>query len=292
MKILLTGAAGFIGRIVTSQLIENGHQVTGLDLGAQIDGTAHWIKVNPHEIFETSNLPHDIEAIIHLAQSPSYRLGAEGEEAVFRTNVAMHAALLKYASSIGVTHYTNASTGTVYEPFTNGMSETDAVSPTGYYGASKYAAEVLANAYRDRMRICNIRPFFVYGPKQKNMLIARLVENVSKGNLVNLPETGEGLEFTPTYVDDVARCFVQSVENKWEGPVNVASPEAVSFQTVLKTISQAVGKPLNIERIGDGPKHQIIPDLTKLRTLTNMNLFHDLTTGIKNTVKAASFCNT
>jgi len=289
MKILVTGAAGFIGRVITSQLIENGHQVMGLDLGAQIDGTTHWVKINPDEVFETSNLPQDIEAIIHLAQSPAYRLGAEGEESVFKTNVAMHAALLKYASKIGVTHYTSASTGTVYEPFTNGMSEMDAVSPTGYYGASKYAAEVLANAYQDRMRICNIRPFFVYGPHQKNMLIARLVENVSKGNPVSLPKTGEGLEFVPTYVDDVARCFVQSVENKWDGPVNVASPETVSFQTVLETISQAVGKPLNLERKGEGPKHPIVPDLTKLKTLTNMSLFHDLTTGIKNTVKAAAF---
>ena len=286
MKILVTGAGGFVGQVLTKQLAANGHDVTGLDLGEQIEGAKDWFQIDPNLVLKTSRLPQEIEAIIHLAQSPAYRQGADGEEAVFHTNVAMHASLLKYASNIRVKHFTSASTGTVYEPFTNGMAETDTVSPTGYYGASKYAAEVLSNAYKNRMGICNIRPFFVYGPHQKNMLMARLIENISAGNEVGLPEKGEGLIFVPSYVDDVARCFAKSVEDKWEGAVNVASPEAVSFQTVLETISQVTGKPLNLKRKGEGPKHPIVPDITKLKTLMDVKKFIDFKTGIQNTVTA------
>jgi len=255
MKILVTGAGGFVGQVLTKQLAANGHDVTGLDLGEQIEGAKDWFQIDPNLVLKTSRLPQDIEAIIHLAQSPAYRQGADGEEAVFHTNVAMHASLLKYASNIRVKHFTSASTGTVYEPFTNGMAETDTVSPTGYYGASKYAAEVLSNAYK------------------------RLIENISAGNEVGLPEKGEGLIFVPSYVDDVARCFAKSVEDKWEGAVNVASPEAVSFQTVLETISQVTGKPLNLKRKGEGPKHPIVPDITKLKTLIitfNLRFFVEL----------------
>lgn len=286
MKILITGAAGFVGQVLTQQLKNHGHEITGLDLGPKIDAAQHWVKIDPKTALNTSSLPQNIETIIHLAQSPAYRHGPDGEEEVFATNVAMHAALLKYASNIGVKHFISASTGTVYEPFTKGMRETDAVSPTGYYGASKYAAEVLANAYADRMKICNIRPFFVYGPNQKNMLIARLIENVSKGSEVGLPKTGEGLLFVPTYVDDVARCFARAVDDQWQGAVNVASPEVVSFQTVLETISEATDKPLNLKRNGDGPKHPIVPDLTKLKTLIDVDSFHSFKTGIENTVRA------
>lgn len=286
MNVLVTGAGGFVGRVLTRMLATSGHQVTGIDLGDTIEGAAHWVKIDPSVPLNTDALPADIDAVIHLAQSPAYRQGPAGEEAVFETNLGMHAALLRWASKSGVKQFTSASTGTVYEPFTGSMAEDAAVSPTGYYGASKYAAEVLANAYAGRMNICNIRPFFVYGPHQKDMLIARLIESVQTGKQVSLPESGGGLEFVPTYVDDVARCFMQSVSDGWSGAVNMASPEVVTFQTVLETIAQATGKELVLARAGEGPKTPIVPDMTKLGSLTDLSQFTDLKTGIQNSVDA------
>lgn len=286
MKVLITGAGGFVGRVLTSLLASSDHHVTGVDLGNRIEGVHDWIKVELDKPLDTSILPRDTEAIIHLAQSPAYRLGAQGEEQVFETNVAMHSKLLRYASEVGVSQFTSASTGTVYEPFTHGMKESDLVSPTGFYGASKYAAEVLANSYRDRFNVCNIRPFFVYGPGQKDMLIARLISSISLGDTVNLPLEGKGLLFVPTYVDDVARCFKESIENNWRGAINVASPNTASFQTVLETISTALEKNLNLVRKGDSPKTPIIPELAKLGALTDLSKFVSLEEGIKLTVQA------
>ena len=286
MKVLITGAGGFVGRVLASQLISKGHEIVGLDVSdARIEGVHDWIRIEPSKPLDRALLPAEVDAVIHLAQSPSYRLGDIGEEDGFKTNIAMHSALLKYASEIGVKQFTSASTGTVYEPFTNGMHEDDKVSPTGYYGASKYAAEVLANAYQNRMNICNIRPFFVYGPGQNDMLMARLVKNISAGGPVNLPKTGEGLLFVPSYVDDVAYCFAKSIEDSWQGTINVASPETVSFETVLKTISSELKKDLVLVREGATPKTPIVPDLTKLSNLVDLKQFTTLAVGIKKTVQ-------
>lgn len=286
MKVLVTGAGGFVGRVLTRMLAERGHDVTGLDLGEPVEGAEDWIRITADTPLNTTLLPTGIDAVIHLAQSPAYRQGAAGEESVFMTNVAMYAALLRWAANTGVKQFSSASTGTIYEPFDGPMHEDTPVSPTGYYGASKYAAEVLANAYQDRMTLAHLRLFFVYGPHQKDMLMARLIESIRSGKTVGLPAKGTGLKFVPTYVDDVARCFVESIENSWSGPVNVASPEVVTFKKVLDTISKSVGKDLNLERKGDSPKHPIVPDLSKLQTLTDMSQFHNLKTGIQNTVEA------
>ena len=287
MRVLVTGAGGFIGRVLVRQLLERGHDVVGMDVGPNPTEAAGWLRVDPDERFDTDGLPDGINAVAHLAQSPAYRLGAAGEEAVFHTNLGLLSDLLRWADSSGVEGFVAASTGTVYEPFDGAMHEDARVRPTGYYGASKLAAEVLADAYRDRIRIAHLRLFFVYGPHQSGMLIARLVDSILAGEPVKLPAQGPGLEFVPTYVDDVARAFVSAVENGWEGPVNVASPQRVTFQELLETIGQAAGRDLVVERAGEAPSQPIVPDLTKLASLMDLSGFTPLDDGIAATVAAA-----
>ncbi len=284
MKVLVTGAGGFIGRVLTPMLSDRGHTVVGLDVCDAVSTADEWVRIEPNSPLNFDLMPKQVDAIIHLAQSPDYRLGQAGEKSVFTTNVALYADLLRYAADAGVKQFTSASTGTLYEPFSGAMDESAPISPTGYYGASKLAAEVLANAYRDRFKVCNFRLFFVYGPRQKDMLIARLIDSIRAGKTVNLPSQGDGLEFVPTFVDDVARCFIQSIEDSWEGTINIASPEAVSFKTVLETIAAELGTTLVVERKGDSPAYPIVPSLEKLKGLTNISAFHSLQSGIRKAI--------
>jgi len=288
VKVLVTGAGGFIGRVLCRQLVERHHEVIGLDVCDNPDlNVASWVQVGGENAFDVSHLPEGCDAIIHLAQSPAYRQGAAGETDVFNVNVAMLAALLKWASEADVKQFITASTGTVYEPFDNAMCESTLARPTGYYGASKLAAEIIADAYRDRFNVAHLRLFFVYGPHQKGMLIARLIDSVLTESEVSLPEIGDGLVFVPTYVEDVARCFIEALEENWSGPVNVASPEAVSFKTLLETISKAANKPLQLKRQGEAPTRPIVPNLDKLSALTDMAKFTPLAQGIQASVLAS-----
>lgn len=286
MHVLVTGAGGFVGRSLVRQLRKRGHHVTGVDVSDNTVDANDWVQIDPDRAFDADVLPVSVDAVIHLAQSPAYRKGADGEEAVLAVNIVMLSAILRWAEGAGVTQFVTASTGTVYEPFDNAMREDVHTRPTGYYGASKLAAEVLADAYRDRFKVAHMRLFFVYGPHQTGMLIARLVESVCESCEVGLPEIGEGLVFVPTYVEDVARAFVCAVEDNWSGPVNVASPEAVSFQALLETISEVAGKPLAVKRAGDAPARPIVPDLSLMKTLLPDTEFTSLSDGISATVKA------
>ena len=268
------------------QLVARGHTVTGVDVSDNTTDAQDWVRIDPAVEFDPESLPDAADAVIHLAQSPAYRKGPAGEPEVFKVNIAMLASLLRWAAGAGVTQFVTASTGTVYEPFDNPMREDIRPSPTGFYGASKLAAEVIADAYRDRFRVAHLRLFFVYGPHQTDMLIARLVDSVAQGREVGLPKTGEGLVFVPTYVEDVARAFVSAVEEGWSGPVNIASPNAVSFQGLLETISAATGEPLNLKRAGDPPPYPIVPDLDRMRSLMDAGTFTTLADGIAATVAA------
>ena len=177
-----------------------------------------------------------------------------------------------------------ASTGTVYEPFTGDMHEDAALRPNGYYGASKLAAEVLSEGYSGQFSVANLRVFFLYGPGQENMLIARLIENVKAGNKLTLPKDGQGLVFVPTFVEDTARVFAQATQEAWQGAYNVASPHIVNFRELLEAIGKATDNELDIEITDGDTPTAIVPSFEKLRTKTDVDAFLDVPTGIARSV--------
>lgn len=282
MKILITGAAGFLGRSLVRQL--GAHELfcisRSVDPSTSSADNVHWIEMNLSEGLDTDALPEKLDAIIHLAQSNGYRNFPKEAPDVFAVNVNLVQELCDYGVASGISSMVLASTGTVYEPFTSDMFEDAALRPTGYYGASKLAAELLSEGYSGQFNVANLRVFFLYGPGQENMLIARLIENVKAGNKLTLPKDGNGLVFVPTFVEDTARIFVQATEEAWQGAYNVASPHTVNFRELLEAIGSATGKKLDIEITDGAIPTAIIPSLDKLRTKTNVDSFLDVPTGI------------
>jgi len=266
MKVLLTGGGGFLGGFVIARLLAAGHDVIGL---SRSDRTSdherlRWIPMDLAEGLDTKALPTSIDGVLHLAQSAQYRDGKAGESHVFDVNVAGMAALLRYADDAGASRFVNASTGSVYEPFTGDMSEDALVSPTGFYGASKLSAEMLALAYRSRFSICHMRIFFLYGEGQQNAFVARLINTVRSGEAVTLPASGDGLVFVPTYADDTARVAVTALEDGWAETLNVASPHAVSVRDLARAIGQAFGIDVTFTRNDGAAPAPIVPPLTRL----------------------------
>jgi nucleoside-diphosphate-sugar epimerase len=177
-----------------------------------------------------------------------------------------------------------ASTGSVYEPYTSRMDEEAPVRPTGFYPASKLAMEVLSSAYASRFAVANLRVFFLYGPGESPMLVSRIISGVAEGSEVTLPPDGEGLVFTPTYVDDCGAVFVRACEEGWQGVWNVACPHAVSLGELVRKVGQLLGREPNIRTVAGATGSRIEPDLTKLRQKLDPDRFTDLDTGLARTI--------
>lgn len=291
MRILVTGATGFVGRHVLAALA--GHEVfattRGRHRGHPTPAHVEWLDVNLSEGLDTAKLPRRMDAILHLAQSDRYREFPAGAPDVFRVNVDVPAQLMLWAKTAGVSRAVFASTGTVYEPFSGPMHELAAVAPTGYYGASKLACETLTLPFQSAdLSVAHMRIFFVYGPGQGNSMIARIMDNVRGGQPVTLPKSGDGLLFAPTYVADTARVLVQACIEGWRGVWNLASPHAISMHDFITAVGQAAGRSPVVQLTEQAPPLPIVPDLAKLGARLDVASFVKPAEGIKRTLVASA----
>ncbi|WP_421790304.1 NAD-dependent epimerase/dehydratase family protein [Hyphobacterium sp.] len=265
-----------------------GHEVFALRRSGsgESDGI-NWISADLSEPLKPETLPEKIDAVIHLAQSPEYRNLPDGAPHVFRVNTASTAELLEYARKASAEHFLYASTGSVYEPFTGSMLEDQLVSPKNFYPASKLAGEAVCRGYNDHFAVALARIFFLYGPGQEQMLIARLVEGVLNGVPATLPEDGPGISLTPTYVDDCGRFFVEALAQKTDGIVNVAGPQPATIEDIIRTVESAAGKQAVIQRSGKQPGLEMTPPADKFHAMCRKDSLVTLSEGIRRTVDAA-----
>ena len=290
MRILITGATGFLGTSLIAYLKD--HEVFAVvrrpPKTAENTRCEHvaWIEADLGCGFSTTALPAKMDGIIHLAQSARFREFPDGASDVFAVNVAAAQALTAWGAKAGVSSAVFASTGTVYEPFRGELTESAAAFPTGYYAASKLAAESLTSAYSSHMSVAHLRLFFLYGPKQKNMMISRLVETVRSGTTVTLPSVGGGLVLAPTYVTDAAQIFMRACVEGWGGIWNLSGAEVVSFEELAIKIGAIANRPPLFVRSGLASAPTIVPDLTKLRGIVDLKSFVSLEDGLERTLRA------
>lgn len=285
-RVLVTGGTGFLGKALLPQL--QGHEIFALRRSASAEENGiSWIEADLGEPVNTASLPEKIDAVIHLAQSPEYRNLPDGAPHVFRVNTASTAELLDYARKAGAEHFLFASTGSVYEPFKGNMREDQLVEPKNFYPASKLAGEAVCRGYADHFAVTLARIFFLYGPGQTQMLIARLVDGVINGTEATIPEDGPGIALTPTYVDDCARFFVEAMKQKTTGIVNVAGPEEATILDILRAAEAATGKAANIKRSGTQPDLKMTPPADRFFELCPRDTLVSLQDGIRRTAEAA-----
>jgi nucleoside-diphosphate-sugar epimerase len=212
-----------------------------------------------------SGFPKTADAVVHLAQSRSYRLFPADTQEMFAVNVALTMALLRWAAQAEVKHFCLISSGAVYEPFSGRLKEDAAVAPPGFLGASKLASEVLAKPFSHLFSLNVLRLFFPYGPGQRNRLIPELVRRIRDRAPVQLGANGEGIRLAPTFIDDVVEVILASLGSSWTGTLNVAGPELLS----IRSISVAIGKQLKIEpkfEFVSSPAADIVPDLSLFKS--------------------------
>jgi nucleoside-diphosphate-sugar epimerase len=285
MRVVLTGGSGFVGAALAPRLLSAGHElfcVCRPGFSTAFGESVTWDSSSPNDL---SGFPKTADAVVHLAQSRSYRLFPADSQEMFAVNVAMAMALLNWSAQAGVKRFCLVSSGALYEPFSGLLKEHSAVAPLGFLGASKLASETLARPFSNLFSLNVLRLFFPYGPGQRNRLIPELIRRIREGIPVQLAANDEGVRLTPTFIDDVVEVILASVAHAWTDTLNVASPELVS----IRRIATVVGRHLDIEPRFEAvstPAVDIVPDLTLLKSRFPINRFAQLEDGVRKMIDA------
>jgi nucleoside-diphosphate-sugar epimerase len=278
--LIITGASGFIGSKMVRRLA-NCYDVHALCRTppatlANLSGVT-WTVMDLTRGINEKQLPDRVYGVIHLAQSEAYRNFPKDTEDMFSVNVSSTASLLDYARRVDCQRFLLASTGIVYHPFEKGMGEDAPLAPKDYYGATKLAAETLMWPYQDIMNTLAVRLFYPFGAGQVNRLVPQLAERVRNGEAISVGgQSGDGVRLTPTFIDDVIDVVIEGLEQGWSGPLNVASPNAVSIRELAESIGVVVGRSPVMESQGGDEPAPIIPDLSRLESLYDMSRFRNL----------------
>ncbi len=230
-SVLVTGGAGFIGSYVAQALLERGKQVVVLDLAELPDQRGDMrFRDQPNLIVVTGSVTdptfvaetikkHGVRNIVHCAAIADSEYLSSHPHLAFQINVAGTANVLEAARQIGVARVVLVSSIAAfskkrYEPIDEEHPVFDIHSghPSGPYGASKAAAEILALAYHAFIDVVALRPAGVYGYGMKvPTSIRRIVEEVFIGHPVVIDASVDAKR-SYTFILDCARAIVSALD--------------------------------------------------------------------------------
>jgi len=224
MRVLVTGAAGFIGSHLAERLIQNGYEVFGID-----DLSAGYKKNLPHglkflnaDVSNPSQMEwffqdHKIDVIFHNAASKK-TVCLKDPTRDLAVNAGGTLILLQHALKQGA-RFVHASTGSVYgEAVSFPQGERHPVNPTSYYGVSKLAGEKYVQMYHDQfgLQTTILRYFHVYGSRQEDNeyggVVAIFKKAIEAGAAVTV--FGDGSQQRSfTHVSDVVDANTRAASN-------------------------------------------------------------------------------
>ena len=285
MRILMTGCTGFVGSSLGPRLVAAGHElfcVCRPESSIAFGKTVVWDGASSTGL---SRLPQEVDTIIHLAQSRSYRHFPADSREMFTVNVAMTMSLLEWAAQSRVKKFCLVSSGSVYEPFEGVLHEDAALAPGGFLGASKLASEIIARPFSSVFALNTLRLFFPYGPGQRDRLIPELIRRVRGGEAIQVTADGKGIRLVPTFVQDIVEVFLASLASSWTGTFNVATAEALSIREIAGLIGLQLGIEPKLELV-DGMSSNIVPDLSRLAARFDLNHFTRFEEGLRKTLNS------
>ncbi len=303
MRVLITGAAGFLGSHLTDRFIADGHTGVGLDnfITGHPDNIAHLMGHDRftfirHNISEFTYVSGEIDGVLHFASPASpidylklpiqtLKVGSLG------THNALGIALAKKA------RFFLASTSEVYgDPLVHPQPETywgnvNPIGPRGVYDEAKRFAEALTMAYHRTHGVDTriVRIFNTYGPRMRPY-DGRVVSNFIVQALANAPITmyGDGSQtrsfcYVSDEVEGIYRLFMKGDAQ----PTNIGNPVEFTVRQLAELVIELTGAKSTIVSQPlpeDDPKVRK-PDITKARMTLGWEPSVDLREGVKRTIE-------
>ncbi len=309
MRILVTGAAGFLGSHLTDRLIAEGNDVIGMDnfITGNKENLEH-LAGNPHFSFirhDVSNyifVPGKIDYVVHFASpaspNPASPLGYPNLPIQ-----TLKAGALGTHNTLGVAReyqakFLIASTSEIYgDPLEHPQKESyrGNVDPTGIrsvYDEAKRFAEALTMAYHRFHKIDThiVRIFNTYGPRMR-LDDGRVVPNFIQQALRGEPLTiyGDGTQTRSfCYVEDLIEGIYRLMMSDCHEPVNIGNPDEISIlefaglvNTLIENPSGTILKPE--KRVGNDPQRRR-PDITKAKSLLDWEPGISIREGLTRTI--------
>lgn len=275
MRILVTGAAGFIGSSLVDRLLSMGHTVVGIDNFNDFYDpaikAANIAEAERHPAFELVRgdiLDRDLladvfarfkpERVVHLAAWAGVRPSIERPSLYQQVNVEGTTNILERCREDGVNHLVFASSSSVYGdreqvPF----RESDRVDfPISPYAATKKAGELLCYTYHHLfgLNVSCLRFFTVYGPRQRpEMAIHKFTRIIDEGEPV--PMFGDGSSSRDyTFIDDIIDGVVASMERvSGYNIYNLGESKTITLRDLIKEIGAALGRTPVINQLPSQP---------------------------------------
>ena len=189
--------------------------------------------------------------------------------------------IARLAIKAGAKRFIYFSTGSVYSPSLDALSEDAAFNRESSYPLSKIHGEENLKILANDIEVCCLRPFGVYGPGQQGMLVPNLISNVRNRNEIFIDKVSneaepDGLNISLSYIGDVVANIGKLVEKKkLPLSLNLASENAYSIKDIVEEISKQLGiEPNYIIRetfrtgnlVADCSRlnDQLVPDTTSL----------------------------
>ena len=283
-RVVITGAAGFIGSHLSEALLDRGYAVLGIDnlLTGDTANIAHLANRDfvfvKHDVTNYINVEGPVDAVLHWASPaspidylelpiPTLKVGALG------THKALGLAKAKGA------RFVLASTSEVYgDPLEHPQKETywgnvNPIGPRGVYDEAKRFAEAMTTAYRryHGLDAKIVRIFNTYGPRMRvrdGRAVPAFMSQALRGEDVTIFGSGEQTR-SFCYVSDLVDGIIRLMESDVHDPVNIGNPHEMTIEEIARHIirisgsnSQIVYRPLP----EDDPKVRK-PDITRARTL-------------------------
>ncbi len=304
--VLVTGAAGFIASRICEFLLDDGIEVTGIDILNDIYDRRlkeyrldkltgregfHFAKtdITDFEALEKLFTDAKFDACINIAGIPGVRLSMKDPWLYLDVNTKGTLNLLESCRRHDVQKFIQASTSSIYGE--NAPYPTDETAssdrPLQPYSASKKGAEAECHAYHYLydLDVTIFRFFTVYGPAGRpDMAIYRFVKWISEGEPIRLNGDGEQTRGF-TYVDDIARGCVAGLKPVGYEIMNLGGHESISINELIHKLEEIIGKPAVIEHLPVVKADMLanLADISKARRLLNWEPEVSLDEGLRRT---------
>jgi len=278
MKILVTGAAGFIGSHLCEKLLmDSGNEVIGVDtfIGPtprklKQQNVKNLLQQSRFQLLEVDLLTvdlksmlSDVDVIYHLAGMPGVRSSwGKDFDPYVTNNILVTQRLLEAAKDLPLKKFIYASTSSVYGEKVGKVTEDAYLTPLSPYGITKLTGEHLCHVYLRsyNVPVVTVRFFTVYGPRQRpDMAFHRFIAQILKGEPVTIFGDGnQSRDFT--YISDcIEGIFPLAYQEGLIGQtINIGGKERATVNEVIALIEQMTGKQASFhysETVSGEPRH-------------------------------------